>query len=53
MVGVIGSMQANEAIKSIIGLFNQQELTLNQYDGQKNRMSSMQITKDPSCRICN
>ena len=53
MVGVIGSMQANEAIKSIIGLFNQQELTLNQYDGQRNRMSSMQITKDLSCRICN
>ena len=53
VVGVIGSLQANEAIKSIIGLFNQEELTLNQYDGQRNRMTSIHITKDPSCRACN
>jgi len=52
-VGVLGSLQANEAIKSILGLFNEEELTLNQYDGQRNRMTSIKIEKDPSCRVCN
>lgn len=51
VVGIIGSMQANEVIKSIIGLA-EQDLVLNQFDGQTNRMAIMKVIKDPDCRIC-
>ncbi|MCL1592883.1 MAG: molybdopterin-synthase adenylyltransferase MoeB [Actinomycetia bacterium] len=52
VTGILGSMQATEAIKLIVG--NGQSLlgTLVLYDGMRQEFTRLPVSKDPACSVC-
>ncbi|MFV2001075.1 MAG: molybdopterin-synthase adenylyltransferase MoeB [Acidimicrobiia bacterium] len=52
VTGILGSMQATEAIKLIVGSGEPLIGTLVLYDGSTQRFTRLPVTKDPSCKVC-
>ncbi len=52
VVGIMGVHQALEAIKSRVGLAEEQPVMLRLFDGLKGNWQSLQITKDDCCEVC-
>ncbi len=52
VVGVIGSLQALEAIKTVLGKGDVQVGKLLQYDGLRCRFHTTEVKKDVHCRCC-
>jgi adenylyltransferase/sulfurtransferase len=50
--GIIGSMQAMEAIKFILGIGELPLGRLTVYDALKSSFRSLRISRDPHCRLC-
>lgn len=52
VVGVIGSLQATEALKVLIGIGQSLDSRLLIYDALNTSFKTINITKDPICEIC-
>lgn len=52
VVGVIGSLQATEALKALIGIGQSLDSRLLVYDAFNASFKTIKITKDPSCEVC-
>ena len=52
LVGIIGSMQALEAIKVILSLGNTLSGRLVVFDGLQHEWRTLTVTQDPDCRVC-
>jgi adenylyltransferase/sulfurtransferase len=52
LVGIIGSMQAAEALKVIMGVGESLDGRLLLLDALKMEWRSIRLRKDPSCRVC-
>lgn len=52
VVGVIGSLQATEALKVLLGIGNSLDSRLLIYDALNANFKSMVIAKDPACEVC-
>jgi bacteriocin biosynthesis cyclodehydratase domain-containing protein len=50
--GVIGSLQANEALKLIAGYGEPLVGRLLTFDAQSTRFSEVKVRRDPSCPVC-
>ena len=51
-VGVIGSLLATEAVKSIVGIGDTLEGRLLLFDAMAMRFNELKLKKDPACRVC-
>lgn len=52
MPGLLGTMQANEVLKLILGLGQASHSKLFVWDGLSNEMTTLQIHKNPGCPLC-
>lgn len=52
VTGVIGSMQAAEAVKVLIGSIDVNTTSLIMYDGLSQTMDSVTLEKRPTCTVC-
>ncbi|ACV26643.1 HesA/MoeB/ThiF family protein [Kangiella koreensis] len=52
VVGVIGSLQATEVLKTLMGIGKTLDSRLLVYDGLNASFKDMKITKDPACEVC-
>jgi adenylyltransferase/sulfurtransferase len=52
VAGVVGTMQATEVLKEILGLGDSLSGRLLLYDALGQTVRSIRIAKDPSCRLC-
>ncbi|MCK5819244.1 MAG: molybdopterin-synthase adenylyltransferase MoeB [Psychromonas sp.] len=52
VVGVMGSLQALEAIKIIVGIESTVKNKLKLFDGKTLQWQSFTINKDPNCQVC-
>lgn len=52
VVGVIGSLQATEALKILIGIGQSLDGRLLIYDALKASFKTIKVTKDPACKVC-
>ena len=52
VVGVIGSLQATEALKVLIGIGQSLDSRLLVYDALYASFKTIGITKDPACKVC-
>ena len=52
VTGVMGSLQAAEAIKVIVGIDSEWRRHLLHYDGLAGRFITMRRTRDPRCALC-
>ena len=52
LVGVVGSLQALEAIKLIVGFGTSLAGRLQLYDARHGQWRELKLTKDPVCRVC-
>ena len=52
LVGIIGSMQAAEALKLLVGITPSLAGRLQMLDARRMEWSEIQVHKDPECRIC-
>lgn len=52
LVGVIGSLQAAEALKLVIGIESGATGRLALYDGISGEWRQMRLTRDPACPVC-
>jgi bacteriocin biosynthesis cyclodehydratase domain-containing protein len=50
--GIIGSLQANEALKLIAGYGEPLVGRLLTFDAQSTRFSEVRVRRDPSCPVC-
>ena len=50
--GMIGTMQANEALKLILGVGEPLSGRLMVFDALKTKWRTMKLRKDPECRVC-
>ncbi|MBV8471371.1 MAG: molybdopterin-synthase adenylyltransferase MoeB [Burkholderiaceae bacterium] len=53
LVGIIGSMQAAEALKLLLGLPGTLTGRLQMLDAARMQWSEIQLTRDPACTCCN
>ena len=52
LVGVIGSLQAMEAVKLLAGIGRPIERQILLYDGLEGRFQSFNLSPDPECEVC-
>ena len=52
ITGMIGSLQANEVLKCIVGISQYDETFLLKYDSMKNEMKKIKLMKDDECQLC-
>jgi len=52
LVGIIGSMQALEAVKIILSLGNSLCGRLVVFDGLQHEWRTLRLSRDPACRVC-
>jgi len=52
LVGIIGSIQALEAIKVIAGCGESLQGQLQVFDGLYHQWRSLKLVKDPKCPVC-
>ena len=52
LVGVIGAMQAAEALKLLAGVGSTATGTLRLFDARSGNWSAIQATRDPACAVC-
>ena len=52
LVGVIGSLQAMEALKLLLGLPSQAAGQLQLLDGRSGEWRRMRLVRDPACPVC-
>lgn len=52
LVGVIGSLQALEAVKLLTGMGRPIERQILLYDGLEGRFQSFNLSPDPACEVC-
>jgi len=52
VVGVVGAMQATEALKLIMGVGESLAGRLLLLDGLRMEWSSMRVARDPGCAVC-
>lgn len=52
MVGIIGTMQAAEALKLIVGIGQSLAGRLLMLDGRDMQWSQMRVARDPGCQVC-
>lgn len=52
MVGIIGTMQAAEALKLIVGMGEPLTGRLQMLDGLSMRWSEIRLARDPACKVC-
>jgi molybdopterin/thiamine biosynthesis adenylyltransferase len=52
LVGVIGTMQAMEAVKLITGMGSRLTGRLQMLDGRAMAWNEMRLTRNPSCLVC-
>ena len=50
--GIIGSIQANEALKLIAGYGDPLVGRLLTFDAQSTRFAEVKVRRDPSCPVC-
>jgi sulfur-carrier protein adenylyltransferase/sulfurtransferase len=50
--GIVGSLQANEALKLIVGYGDPLIGRLLIFDAQATRFSEVRVRKDPACPVC-
>jgi bacteriocin biosynthesis cyclodehydratase domain-containing protein len=50
--GVVGCLQANEAIKLIVGYGEPLVGRLLTFDAQTTRFAEVKVRRDPSCPVC-
>lgn len=50
--GIIGSLQANEALKLIVGYGEVLVGRLLTFDAQQTAFSEVKVRRDPHCRVC-
>lgn len=50
--GIIGSLQANEALKLIVGYGEPLIGRLLTFDAQGTRFAEVKVRRDPSCPVC-
>ncbi len=50
--GIIGSLQANEALKLIVGYGEPLVGRLLTFDAQETRFSEVKVRRDPRCETC-
>lgn len=50
--GIIGSLQANEALKLIVGYGDPLVGRLLTFDAQSTRFSEVKVRRDPACPVC-
>jgi molybdopterin/thiamine biosynthesis adenylyltransferase len=50
--GIIGTMQANEAIKLILGVGQSLSGRLLVFDAPGTKWRTLKLRKDPECRVC-
>jgi adenylyltransferase/sulfurtransferase len=50
--GVIGSLQAMEAIKALTGIGENLKNRILFFEGREMRFTTMALSKDPRCRVC-
>lgn len=50
--GIIGSLQANEALKLIVGYGDALVGRLLTFDAQGTRFGEVKVRRDPSCPVC-
>ena len=53
LTGVIGTLQASEALKILAGFGKPLYSTLQIYDSRNCEFTKMKIRKDPECPVCN
>jgi molybdopterin-synthase adenylyltransferase len=53
LTGVIGTLQASEALKILAGFGQPMYSTLQIYDSRSCEFTKMKIRKDPKCTVCN
>ena len=52
LVGIIGCMQAAEALKLLLGIASHAVNRLSIYDGLSGDWRHMQLARDPACPVC-
>jgi molybdopterin/thiamine biosynthesis adenylyltransferase len=52
VVGVIGSLQATEVLKSLMGIGQSLDSHLLIYDALNANFKTIELTKDPACEVC-
>ena len=50
--GIIGSLQANEALKLIVGYGEPLVGRLLTFDAQQTTFSEVRVRRDPHCKVC-
>jgi sulfur-carrier protein adenylyltransferase/sulfurtransferase len=50
--GIVGSLQANEALKLVVGYGDPLIGRLLVFDAQSTRFSEVRVRKDPACPVC-
>ena len=52
VAGVLGTMQATEALKELLGLGQSLSRRLVLYDSMNSDMRSLKVKRDPECALC-
>jgi molybdopterin/thiamine biosynthesis adenylyltransferase len=52
LVGIIGAMQASEALRLLAGVGTSLSGRLQMLDGRTMEWNEMRLRRDPSCRVC-
>ena len=52
VAGVLGTMQATEALKELLGLGQSLSGRLVLYDSMNSDMRSLKVKRDPGCALC-
>jgi bacteriocin biosynthesis cyclodehydratase domain-containing protein len=50
--GIVGSLQANEALKLIVGYGEPLVGRLMTFDAQTTRFAEVKVRRDPNCPVC-
>jgi len=50
--GIVGSLQANEALKLIVGYGEPLVGRLLTFDAQSTRFAEVKVRRDPACPVC-
>ena len=50
--GIVGCLQANEALKLIVGYGEPLKGRLLTFDAQSTRFSEVKVRRDPQCPVC-
>ena len=52
VVGTIGTLQANEALKLLAGIAPSLAGSLLMFDGRRSAFDSLRVARDPECKVC-